>query len=130
MIENYENYFDKIFKEHTRGIEEHNFRHYNHAMGCMIYNKAHYKAEMKKRRMVPYEETERLAEQWDKKHPRKEYDSIDPRAMDIIKSLKHSADEHGNIKMGDRAINAMIEIGAISVQSEHIPTDLQGGFSA
>lgn len=80
--------------------------------------------------MVPYEETERLAEEWDKKHEHKEYDNINPRAMDIIKSLKHSADIHGNIKMGDRAINAMVEIGAISAQSEHIPENMptQGGF--
>ncbi len=125
----YDSYFDKIFKSMTRGIESHNFRHYNNAMGCMIYNKEHYKSEMKKRRMVPYEETERLAEEWDKKNPRKEYGEINPKAMDIIKSLKHSADSHGNIKMGDRAINAMIGIGAISVQSEHRPEDLQGGFS-
>lgn len=128
----YDSYFKKIFKDMTKNMEEHTFHHFNSSMGIQIYGKAHYYHEMKKRRMVPYEETERLAEEWDKKHPHKEYDTISPKSMDIIKSLKMTADKHGNIKLGDRAIKAMVEIGAIATRSEHMPKQYQrtGGFNA
>ena len=45
--------FDKAFKIHTRGMEDHEFKHFNESMGCMIYSKEHYKHEMKKRGMAP-----------------------------------------------------------------------------
>lgn len=127
----YSSYFDKIFKEMTRGMSEHSFKHYNSSMGIHINGKAHYYHEMKKRRMVPYAETERLAEQWDKEHPHKNYDSVSPKAMDIIRSLRQTADKNGNIYLGGIAIKAMINIGAISSQSEHRPKELQmaGGFN-
>jgi len=109
----YDDYFDKIFKSMTKNMEDHSFRHFNNAMGIMIYNKEHYKIEMKKRRMVPYEESERLAEEWDKKNPKKDYGDLSPRAQEIIQSLKMSADSKGNIVLGGRAIEALQEIGAI-----------------
>ena len=109
----YDDYFDKIFKEMTKGMEDHSFRHFNNAMGIMIYNKEHYKLEMKKRRMVPYEEAERLAENWDKENPNKEYGELSTGASEIIRSLKMSADSNGNIVLGGRAIKALQEIGAI-----------------
>ena len=109
----YDSYFDKIFKRHTRGIEDHQFRHFNHSLGIMIYSKEHYKWEMKKRRMVPYDEAERLAEKWDKEHPNKEYGDLSSGAKEIIQSLKMSADSDGNIVLGGRAIKALQEIGAI-----------------
>jgi len=123
--------FDKAFDEHTRGIEEHAFRHYNNSIGCMIYNKAHYKVEMKSRGMVPYFEMEKLAEEWDKTHKQQSFDEPSPKAMMIIKSLKMSADKYGNLKLGDKAIDALIEIGAIRSESEHTPKEFQdeGGFS-
>jgi len=109
----YDDYFDKIFKELCKGREDHEFKHYNNAMGVMIHNKEHYKRELKKRRMVPYDEAERLAEKWDKEHPQKKYDDLSPRAQEIINSLKLSADSKGNIVLGGRAIEALQEIGAI-----------------
>ena len=126
----YNDYFDKIFAKMCVGREDHEFKHYNVSMGIMIYGKEHYKMEMKKRRMVPYDEAERLAEKWDKEHPRKEYDTLSPDAMNIIKSLKLTADKNGNIVLGSRAIKAMQDIGAIR-GSEHTPMQHsgQGGFS-
>jgi len=125
----YDDYFDKIFKEHTRGREDHEFRHFNNAMGIMIYNKEHYKLEMKKRRMVPYDEAERLAEKWDKNNPQKEYGNLSTGAQEIIRSLKMSADSKGNIVLGGRAIKALQEIGAIG-RSEYAPSEFagEGGF--
>jgi len=109
----YDSYFDEIFKRHTRGIEDHQFRHFNESMGVMIYSKEHYKWEMKKRGMVPYEEAEKLADDWDKKNPQKDYGDLSSGAKEIIQSLKLTADSNGNIVLGGRAIKALQEIGAI-----------------
>ena len=116
----YDNYFDKVFKELCKGREDHEFRHYNNALGMMIYSKEQYKAELKKRRMVPVDEAERLAEKWDKEHPKKNYDTISPKAQNIIASLKLSADSNGNIVLGGRAIKALKEIGAMG-NLQHAP---------
>ena len=127
----YVDYFDKIFKKMTARVEDHQFRHYNHALGMWIYSKAQYKYEMKKRRMVPYDECEKMAEQWDKDHPRKDYGELSPKAMSIVKSLKMTADKNGNISLGNRAIEALKDIGVMST-SEHIPKHMpayEGGFS-
>jgi hypothetical protein len=127
----YENWFESVFKKMTRGIEEHQFIHYNNSMGCHIYGKEHYKLELKRRRMIPYDVMEEVAEDYDKRNPRKEYGELSPKAMDIVKHLKYTADKDGNLRLGQRAIDAMIEIGAISTQSEHRPEGLpvEGGYS-
>ena len=109
----YDDYFEKIFKSMTKGVEEHTFRHFNNAMGIMIYGKEHYKNEMKKRRMVPYEEAERLADKWDKDNPQKGYGDLSTGAKEIIQSLKLTSDSNGNIVLGGRAIKALQEIGPI-----------------
>lgn len=127
----YDQLFDKEFEKMTRGIEDHNFRHFNHSMGLYIYSKEHYKHEMKKRNMIPYDMAERMAETWDKEHPRKQTDKVSPKAMDIIRSLKLTCDKNGNISMGNRTVKALKEIGAIRGMSEHAPSELRqkGGFN-
>jgi hypothetical protein len=126
----YDNYFENCFKQLCSGREEHEFVHFNRSMGIKIHGKQHYKAELKARGMVPFDEAERLAEQWDKEHPHQSYDTLSPRALDIVRSLQMSADSDGNIKLGGRAIQAMKEIGAIG-SSEHAPKEYQtqGGFN-
>ena len=71
-----------------------------------------------------------LAEKWDKDHPHKAYDTLSPKALDIVRSVKMSADGDGNIKLGSRAIKALKEVGAIN-SSEHTPKQFtgKGGFS-
>lgn len=121
--------FDKSFKTFTRGIEDHNFRHYNNSLGMEIYSKEQLKHEMKKRKILPYDVCQELAEEWERKNQNKEFDDLSPRASDIIKQMKLIADKEGNIKLGDRAINALLGIGAIST-SQYIPKKFEesGGF--
>ena len=117
---------DKFFGH----MEEHQYRHYNSSLGCYIYSKNHFIHEMNKHRMVPYQIAEEMAQEWDKNNPQKKYDSISPKAMDIIRSLKQSADSKGNLKLDDRAIKALMEIGAIKPRSKYIPKETHlGGFS-
>jgi hypothetical protein len=114
----YDEVFEDEWKKFTRGIEDHSFNHYNNSLGMRIYSKEQLKHEMKKRRMFPMEVCERLAEDWDRKQERKSSHKISDKALNIIKSIKMTADRHGNIKLGDRAINALIEMGAIQRKPE------------
>ena len=127
----YSDYFDRIFKEHCKGREEHEFRFKSESLGMTFRGKEHYKHYMKTNNLLPYAETERMAEKYDKEHPRKEYGDLSPKATDILRSIKMTADSEGNIKLGGRAIEALKDIGAIQPMSEHIPSSPQqtGGFS-
>lgn len=136
MIEE-ERYFGKTYdqilnesiKKMSGKMEDHQFRHFNESLGIMIYSKEHYIHEMKKRRMLPFEECEYLAEKWESKNEKgyKPYDKLSPKADSIVRSLKLTSDRKGNIKLSDRAITALREIGAITGRIENFGTN--GGFS-
>lgn len=125
-----DSFFDKVFNRAFGRIEDYRFRGYNEALGCFVESKAHYKRLLKQRGLVPFQEAERLAEEFDHKNCRKQELELSPKAQDIIRSLKLTADKNGNIKLGDRAIQALMEIGAIRGNSPYEPEySLSGGFS-
>ncbi len=127
----YNEWFDQIFHEMTRGMEDHTFKHFNHSMGINILDKGHYKYEMKRRRMVPYEEAHKLADKYDQEHKDDNLDGLSPKAEEILRSLRQGADRHGNIIIGTAGLRALREIGWIpSSKHEHAPqqTELTGGF--
>lgn len=111
--------------------EDHQYKHFNHAMGVQIESKKHYEREMAKRGMVPYEKALELAQQYDKKNGRKDY-KLSAKAEDIIRSLK-LASRNGRIELGTRAINALEKIG-LNFRREYKDFNLneinksQGGF--
>lgn len=122
-------FFDRIFNAAFGRVEDYRFRGYNNALGCFVEGKEHYKRLMKQKGLVPFEEAERLAEEFDRKQGSPKDLEFSPKASHIIKSLKLTADRHGNIRLGDRAIEALREIGAIGNVSEHTPEySLQGGW--
>jgi hypothetical protein len=125
----FEEIFEKSFHKFTKNVEEHNFTHYNSSLGMQIYSKEHLRDEMKKRRMLPYEVCEDLAFEWDKEHSENKFDKLSVKADNIIRSLKMTADSKGNLKLGGRAIEALMKIGAIST-TEHRPDylSMSGGF--
>ena len=103
---------DKQLNKHFGHREEHEYRHFNRSLGCFVEGKEHFKKLMAQRKMVPYDLAEQYAEGYDKRHPRQAYE-LSPKAQDIIRSVKLTADRKGNIKLGGRAIKALQEIGAI-----------------
>lgn len=123
----YDELLEKSIKEFSSRMEDHEFRHFNHALDMMIYSKEHYIHEMKKRRMLPYSICEGLADKWESKNHKGPLKELSPKADSIIRSLKLTADRHGNIKLSDRAINALREIGAITGRVENF--GINGGFS-
>lgn len=85
------------------------YEHYNHAMGKHISTASQYKEEMKRGGYVPYEEAKEIAA---KANQRKEY-KPSAKALEIIRTVKNSADKKGKVKLSGRTIKAMKEIGAI-----------------
>ena len=105
--------FETHFKNLTRGIEDHQFKHYNNAMGCMIYGKEHYKKELRQRGMVPFEMAEELSDRYEKDHKRKEYE-LSPKARKLINFFKEKCLENGGyIRMGDypKAVRELKNMG-------------------
>ena len=115
-----DNFFEKAFARQFNRTEDHSFRGYNRSLGCFVEGKAHYKRLMKAKGLVPFEEAERLANEHDRSKNRQPFD-LSPRAMDIIRSVKVTADRQGNIRLGDRAIEALMSIGAIGNDSRYEP---------
>ena len=123
-------FFDRIFNRAFGRIEDYRFRGYNRSLGCFVEGKEHYKLLMKKKGLVPFDEADRLAEEFDKNHRPTGDLTLSPKAQDIIRSVKLTADKDGNIHLGDRAISALMEIGAIGNDSKYEPEYARhGGFS-
>lgn len=103
--------FNKHFKGLTQGIPDHKFKHYNSAMGIMIYSKEHYKSEMKARRMVPVDMAEELSEKWEKENPHKDY-VISEEGRKLIGYFKGAA-RKGMITLGEhpKAVKALEDLG-------------------
>lgn len=120
--------FEKSFKSFAKGLEDHNFHHYNSSLDMWIYSKEHLKQEMKKRRILPADVCEGLADEWDSKHQMTQMteDGLSDKAKGIIYAIKGMADKKGNLRLGGRAIEALIKIGAISKSYDF---GTEGGFN-
>lgn len=88
-----------------------NYAGYNHAMGKNIKSRDHYDYEMKKGGYVDYDKAKEQAAAYDAKS-RKEY-KPSAKALEILRTVKDSADKKGNVKLSDRTIDAMKSIGAL-----------------
>lgn len=107
------------------------WEHYNRALGKYIKSKRHYIEEMKKGGFVSYDEGCRLAEQAQSKN-RKAYKGLSPKAEAIVKSAQMTRDSKGRVKVGNRMIDAMKEVGVRFEVPDWCPKHYkeQGGFSA
>lgn len=92
-----------------------NYNHVNKAFanwdtkeGVLVKNKDHYDRLMKQNNMISYEESMER----NKNNGKKPY-VISKKALDIIKTVKNSADKHGKLKLSDRTIDAMVKMGAM-----------------
>lgn len=111
-----------------------NYEHINRSMpnwntpkGVYVKNKDHYDQLMKKNNMITHEEMMRRSENKNIK----EY-KVSKDTLAIIESAKASKDRRGNVKLSDRAIDAMIKKGAIGKKIPNymkLPKNIrQGGF--
>lgn len=93
------------------------FANWDTPQGKLVKSKDHYDRLMKQEGMISYEEMQRRAET----KKLKNYEvSSDTRA--IIQAAKNSKDKNGNIKLGDKAVQALIKKGVIG---KKIPSYMQ-----
>ncbi len=113
-------------------IVKQNYNHYNRTLGMQIRNKEHYDRVCKEKEMVSLEEAHELAEKG-RKDKIKDY-KISKESEEIIKYANQIKDKKGNLKLGDVAINKLIEknaIGKVIPEYMKLPSAYQpkGGFS-
>lgn len=87
-----------------------NWEHYNRALGKYIKSERHYWQEMEKSGCIPFDEAEKIANKANYEREKKASE-INPKVLDILRSLNVTADRHGNIDLGSRAIEALKELG-------------------
>jgi hypothetical protein len=92
-------------------IVKQSYNHYNRSLGMQIKNKAHYERVCKEQGMVSYEEAAELAEKG-RKEKIKPY-TISKESEEIIRYANGIKDSEGKVKLGDVAINKLIEKKAI-----------------
>jgi len=104
------------------------YSHYNRSMGKYINSKKQYDEEMKKGGYISYDEACRRA---DKIQSQRDNPDLKPsrKVLDIIESAKNSKDKKGNVKLSDRTIDAMKELG-VGFNHPHTPNPnkKEGGF--
>ena len=105
-----------------------NYEHFNRSLpnwdsskGKYIKNKDHYDSEMKKAGMVQVDQAGQVG-----KPTLKDY-KLSDKARAILQTVKQSADSKGRVKLSDRTIQAMKEIGAIKTKSHPMENNLPGG---
>jgi hypothetical protein len=105
------------------------YEHYNRSLGKYITSKAQYDNEMARQGMVSYDEGKILAEKA-RKEKIKPY-TISQKAQEIINTAKRSADRRGKVKLSDKTIDAMKDLG-VSFNLDHCPEHYKdkGGFNA
>jgi len=86
------------------------WEHYNRALGKHISSKRQYKEEMARGGYVPYEQGEQMAKDAQERL-KKPYDGLSPKARAVIATAKLNKDKDGNVKLSDRTVDAMKEIG-------------------
>lgn len=108
-----------------------NYAHYNRSLGMEIKSKEHYDRVCKEGNWVSDEQAKEIAEK-SRKEKIKDY-RISKESLEIIQAAKNSKDSKGNIKLGDRAIKALIDrkaIGKVIPDYMKLPSayDGKGGF--
>ena len=97
-----------------------------------IHSKDHYDKVCKEGNWVSYEQAQEIAEK-SRKEKIKDY-KISEESNAIIQYAKNIADKKGNVKLGDRAIDKLIEkkaIGKVVPEYMKLPSAYQpkGGFA-
>lgn len=78
--------------------------------GKYIKNEAHYKEEMKRGGYITYEQAQENAMRAEEKKRQERFKVSQP-VLEVLKSVKNSADKKGNVKLSDKQITAMKKYG-------------------
>lgn len=92
-------------------IVKQSYKHYNRTLGMQIHSKDHYDRVCKEGGWVSDEEAHEIAEKG-RSNKIKDY-KISKESEDLIKYAHQIKDSKGNLKLGERAINKLIDKKAI-----------------
>lgn len=114
-------------------LQDHQYKHFNRALGCEVKSKEHFIDLMEKGGFVPYEEGERLAEQ-QRKETRKDYKGIEKKTMRAIADLKATSGKDGKLSSLEGTKRACEEVGIkfdyYNKLPKHYDKIKTGGFHA
>ena len=135
MIDEYKNareaLFEDVFNKEFGRIEDYRFKGYNHALGCFVESKDHYKVLLKRKGLIPSDAAERMAEESKSRAEKEGNKELGEESQAIINALRGCRKRvDGTIEIGGRLIEAMVRIKALGNKGNFTtPEDsLQGGF--
>lgn len=98
-------------------------------MGKHITSKKHYQEEMARGGYMDFDKACALADKVSEKRDNPKFE-LSQKARDVIKAAENSKDKKGNVKLGDRTIEAMKEVGVCIQVPSWCPRSLlkDGGF--
>lgn len=109
------------------------YDHFNRSLGKYISSKRQYENELAKGGYIPYEKAQALAKlAEEKKNKPYTYAELSQKAKDILSSAESSKDKKGNVKLSDRTIDAMKDVGVKFSVPDWCPKHYskEGGFNA
>jgi hypothetical protein len=135
MIDEYKNareaLFEDAFNKEFGRIEDYRFKGFNHALGCFVESKDHYKVLLKRKGLLPSDAAERIAEESKSRAEKAGNKELSQESQEIINAIRRCRKKSdGTIELGGRLIEAMVKIKAIGNDNSYTPNDcLVGGYS-
>jgi hypothetical protein len=96
---------DKQMRKYFGNLEDHQYKHFNHALGCMVEGKEHFKYLLRRGNYLPQEMAERIIES-DTSHDKKDYKTSE-KVMRFLNHVKYKADKKGNVRFDTNEIDYM-----------------------
>ena len=109
--------------------EDHEYRHFNRALGCKVEGKEHYKRLLAERGFVSFEEGNRLAEE--SKRNKSDYKTLSPKSAQFIADVKATAGRDGKITPTDKYVDGLRDVGMVLKPKSYydtLPKHYEGGF--
>jgi hypothetical protein len=124
-----EQLFDRAFNKQFGRIEDYRFRGFNHALGCFVESKDHYKRLMKRKGLIPADAAEEIAEDYRAEGERRKDLTMSDEAEGVIRAIRASTRrKDGTIELSGRLVEAMVKMGAVSDRRFEVPDPMSGGF--
>jgi hypothetical protein len=121
--------FDRAFNKQFGRIEDYRFRGFNHALGCFVESKEHYKRLMKRKGLIPADAAEEIAEEYRAEGERRKDLTMSDEAEGVIRAIRAShRRKDGTIELSGRLVEAMVKMGAVSDRRFEVNDPMVGGF--
>ena len=122
--------FDRAFNKQFGRIEDYRFRGFNHALGCFVESKDHYKRLMKRKGLIPADAAEEIAEDYRAEGERRKDLTMSDEAEGVIRAIRASTRrKDGTIELSGRLVEAMVKMGAVSDRRFEVNDPMVGGFN-